>query len=264
MNLTKKNKQTKQTISRTSVMIGSAVGAAAGSLILDPAFIAATAAFGASVANFLEDALTRVLTHTERRRTCDVAQSTMRIIKERVENGDKIRPDFLDEPKKEYDVKIELFEAIIQKAKNSYEERKLPYLAHLYANIVFDSTCSRIEANQIIQLAESLSYSQFCLLEIFSQHGSFNLRNYGYENNALIGITNENNSLLELCMDLYSKRLIGQLQRGTEVDFFESELGGNGFVPSDCKLKPYGFRVHKMLSLSTMQPKEYIPLTKLL
>ena len=256
--------KTRKTISRTSAIIGSAAGAAAGTIIPDSTFIAATAALGSSLANIIEDTLLGVLTRAEKRRTLDVVQLTMSIIKERVEKGEHIRSDFLDESKKENDVKVELFEAIIQKAKNSYEEKKLPYLAHLYANIVFDSTCSYIEANHIIQLAESLSYGQFCLLEIFSQHGSFNLRDYGYENNAVTGISNENYSLLELCMDLYTKRLIGQLQRDTEGDYFESELGGNGFIPSDCKLKPYGFRVHKMLSLSIMQPKEYIPLAKLL
>ena len=57
-------------------------------------------------------------------------------------------------------------EGIFFAAQRENEERKLPYLANLYANICFDDAISRPMANQLIKIAASISFRQLAIAKV--------------------------------------------------------------------------------------------------
>lgn len=61
----------------------------------------------------------------------------------------------------------ELVEATLLAASKSFEERKLPYLAHLLAAVIFEADLDLADAHQLIAVAESLSYRQLVMLAAF-------------------------------------------------------------------------------------------------
>ena len=62
----------------------------------------------------------------------------------------------------------ELLESFFIRAGNAYEERKLPHMAVLFANLCFRGDISPAYAHQLMSLADSLSYRQLGCLAIFS------------------------------------------------------------------------------------------------
>ena len=69
----------------------------------------------------------------------------------------------------------EILEGTLFAAQRENEEKKLPYLANLYANINFDETISRPMANQLIKIASIISYRQIIILSLIGQKHNNNL-----------------------------------------------------------------------------------------
>ena len=66
------------------------------------------------------------------------------------------------------------------KSQRKPEEKKLPYMAYLMANLAFDDTVSPEMAHQIIKTAEELTYRQLCILRLSVVKGRFQMRNGNY------------------------------------------------------------------------------------
>lgn len=62
----------------------------------------------------------------------------------------------------------EILEGVLLSAQREYEERKLPYLANLYANICFDQSVTREIANELLKIANELSYRKLVVLKCVS------------------------------------------------------------------------------------------------
>ncbi len=60
----------------------------------------------------------------------------------------------------------EILEGILISSQREFEELKLKYLGNLYANICFHQDVSKEYASQLIKTANSLSFRQFCLLQL--------------------------------------------------------------------------------------------------
>lgn len=63
----------------------------------------------------------------------------------------------------------ELFEGFLLKAKNMYEEKKIPYLANLFSVAPFTNT-PLVNINQSLIFAEQLSYRQLILLALIYEN----------------------------------------------------------------------------------------------
>jgi hypothetical protein len=72
----------------------------------------------------------------------------------------------------------ELAEAILRAAADTHEERKLRYMAHLFAAFVFDATLSNAHKNHFVIVADQLTYRQLVALAVYQELGS----PYGIEN----------------------------------------------------------------------------------
>jgi len=63
----------------------------------------------------------------------------------------------------------DLLEGILLHAANTYEERKVPFLGHLYDGVAHDPTVDPADAHRLLTLAGRLTYRQLGLLSLFAQ-----------------------------------------------------------------------------------------------
>jgi hypothetical protein len=138
---------------------GAAVGALGG-----PVFAMVGAALGVAGSR-----VAQILAGRFSRREEERIGATLAIIVEDTAGRDngRVRDDGFFEEKG--DVRSdgeEVLEAVLRQAAASYEERKLPYLAHLYANIARSTNISRATAIWLVRKAEPLTYRQMTALAI--------------------------------------------------------------------------------------------------
>ena len=89
-------------------------------------------------------------------------------LKKRISDGDSIRNDgFFDSLGDNRPAAEEIFEGVLLKAQDEYEEKKLIHYAYLLANVCFDKNIDQGAANYLLRMAERLSYRQLCFLELF-------------------------------------------------------------------------------------------------
>ena len=62
----------------------------------------------------------------------------------------------------------ELLEGVLIQAADAYEERKIPFIARLYASILFDEEISAQYAHFLLRVAERLTYRQLALLALLA------------------------------------------------------------------------------------------------
>lgn len=133
----------------------SVVGAGVGLLILGP-----PGAFtGAATAPILADVLKRFLSKKEKTRIQKVAEIANKLIQKKINKGAK-PTDNAKNPKVG-----ELFEGTLLAAKDSYEEKKIPLFANLFATAPFTNT----PINNMVQtliMAEQLSYRELCIVSV--------------------------------------------------------------------------------------------------
>ena len=85
----------------------------------------------------------------------------------------------------------EVMEGLLRKAQTEYEERKLKYLARLWANACLDETLGAAKLNYLVKLAEQLTYRQFTVISIAGAMAKadnaniYHLREQHYENTEL-------------------------------------------------------------------------------
>ena len=80
---------------------------------------------------------------------------------------------------------VEIAEGMLLAARNEYEEKKLPFFGNLLANIAFDPTIDREQANLLIKIGENVTFRQMCILSVFADHdrfdfGRISLRSSGF------------------------------------------------------------------------------------
>ncbi len=79
---------------------------------------------------------------------------------------------FLGEPGRQ-SIAQELLEGVVLAAQDSFEERKLPYLASMFVNFIFRGDVGRVEANYLISVASALTYTQLCILAVAASGEGF-------------------------------------------------------------------------------------------
>ena len=142
---------------------GGAVGGALGFLASGPVGAALLGAGGAAAAAALkhigEEASERLLGPREQVRVGGVLAIAAGQIQQRLEQGEAVRTDgFFDEKASGRSDGEEVAESILLKSQREPEEKKIPYMGHLFAEVAFDPQISAQLAHQIIKTAEQLTY----------------------------------------------------------------------------------------------------------
>ena len=152
---------------------GAAVGGAAGTLI------------GMTLRSVGFELSSRLLAPREEARIGTVFTLAAAEIVARCNNGEKVREDgFFSAADDGRSDAEEVWENALLKSQREPEEKKLPYMAHLMANLAFDETISAEMAHQIIKTAEELTYRQLCILQLSAVKNRFNLRQGDYFDTA--------------------------------------------------------------------------------
>lgn len=111
-----------------------------------------------------DEFISRGLSKKEHKRVSMVLDQAQNLIAQKLEKGQKVREDdFFSQDGANTSSAEELLEATLIAAQREYEERKLPYLAKLYANIGFDASISRPIANYLIKLSSEITYRQIII-----------------------------------------------------------------------------------------------------
>ncbi len=148
----------------------------------------------------------------------------------------------------------EILEAGMLAAQREYEEKKLRYYGNLIANIAFDTTFSKTQANHLIKTAQGLSWRQVCILALAEKKGIFRLRNEPYRTKPTF--TQEQIFLLQEMYDLYNKNII---------TFGEAALlGMTDMQPSSLSIEGVGKYLYNMMVLSEISDDEIRDIAMLL
>jgi hypothetical protein len=163
----------------------------------------------------------------------------------------------------------DLLEAALITAADTYEERKLPYLAHLLAALAFDQSLSAAHANQLLELAHALTYRQFVLLATFRMSPQHPWRP------DLLGETSQHSNEAEALtsirvdlLDLFRRGLVEVRDRTRWATDSERLVHGKSrtplpwpavpseISPRDTYASPGGERLARLMRLDEVDPKE--------
>lgn len=137
----------------------------------------------------------------------------------------------------------ELLEAVLLKARDSFEEKKVRHLGLFYANLVFSDYIAPQTAHLLLKHLERLSYRQLCLIAIVGEKNSLNvegLRRIQHNDPDVEALKREE-------MDLHSNDLgtLGLL---------------NGVLPWDDQLSMLGKAMYDLAGLSDFSEADKLEL----
>ena len=159
---------------------------------------------------------------------------------QRLEQGELVRTDgFFDPNGTLRSDAEEVAESVLLKSQREPEERKIPYMGHLFAAVAFDSQISAQLAHQIIKTAEQLTYRQLCILKLAVVKQSFALKSDNYSNHGYLA--RDLYQVLYECLDLYHRGLINF---GGEVAF-----GPTDVQPGSMTVQGLGVDVFNLMKL---------------
>lgn len=235
---------------------GGAAASALGFLAGGPAGAAVFGAIGAAAAVTLrhigEEVSERLLAPREQVRVGGVLAIAAGEIHQRLERGEALRADGFFEPKgaSRSDAE-EVAESVLLKSQREPEEKKIPYMGHLFAAVSFDPQISAQLAHQIIKTAEQLTYRQLCILKLAVVKQSFFLREGDYRN--LGGdFAKELYQVLYECLDLSHRGLINF---GGEVVF-----GPTDVKPGNMTVQGLGADIFNLMKLALIPELDLAPI----
>ena len=223
---------------------GNAAGAAIGFLVSGPEGAAIGGAAGATVSMALQgigqELTSRLLGPREEARIGYVYTLAAAEIVQRIESGKHIRTDdFFNKGQENRSNAEEVWESVLLKSQREPEEKKLPYMAHLLANLAFESEIGVHMAHQITKACEQLTYRQLCILKLCVTKEQFNLRENDYRGQG--SFSKELYQVLYEYLDLYAK---GYINLGGGVAF-----GPTDVAPQKATVQGIGADMFNLMQL---------------
>jgi hypothetical protein len=262
---------TKNLINAGSEITGSVMGAVIGCLFGGPAGAviggASTPLLNRGLIKIGNDIAERFLSEREKTRIGGAIAYAIIAYEKNLAEGKKIRDDgFFEKPSMghaacaeipfvERPIAEEIIEGVLLASKKEYEERKIPFLGNLLANIAFYSEVNRAQANLLIKLAENLSFRQFCILAVFAQPDKFALIDGSYRDRHMFILGAERLSLLQEIFELGSQ---GMLTCGTIM------LEMADVDPKKMKLQGTAISLYRLMELWKIDSHELDSIVSLL
>jgi hypothetical protein len=237
-------------------IVGATVGGAIG-LIAGPAGAIGGGAAGVIVSKSLIEFTHRFLSKREQARVGAAASLTIVGIEERREKGEELRQDgFFDAKGTDRSKAEELFEGVLLKCRDEYEEKKIMYISKLYENVAFDSSISPDNANQILNTAQQLSYRQLTIINLVGQNTNtlLQLRKEDFRgDNYVEDIHNLLHDQQFLLQDFISLANQGIIQRADN----RAMIHNSDVAPANMKFTFIGKSYYDFMSLHQMCPTEF-------
>ena len=192
----------------------------------------------------------RLLSPREQARVGYVLAQTAKNIHDLLDQGEVLRTDgFFDADNGNRSDAEEIAESLLLKCQREAEEKKLPYMAHLLANLAFTPKISAAVAHQITKIAEQLTYRQLCILKLAATKDEFKLRTTDYSDQQTFSY--ELSQVLFECIDLSNRYWIGFGNSTT--------LAIPMINPSEIVLQGFGGVAYSMMRLEVI-PKQDVKL----
>lgn len=238
---------------------GGAIGGAIGFLAAGPAGAAALGAGGVMTSKMLvyvgNELSDRLLGPREKARIGATLALAIQEINERIKKGETVRSDgFFDEKESSRSNAEELAESILLKSQREPEEKKIPFFAHLLANITFSPEINVALGEQLIKATDLLTYRQLCILRLCAIKQGFSLRKTDYRGEK--SFQRDLYQILHECFDLYSR---GYINNGSSV-----ALGLTDIIPADLSVQGLGSDLHNWMQLWQIPVEDITPIVVVL
>lgn len=232
---------------------GGITGAAAGFLIGGPAGSVVGGALGPVVKRGLQEIVQRVLSHREQVRVSAAAQFAIERYQAVVAAGQRPRADLPPSGDKGVD---ELLEGILQKARNSYQEKKVRLLANIFADFAFTPGVSVEDAHAVLSVVEGMTYRQLVLLEVFRVQNGKGLRTTDYRGQNPGTLSKL--SILEDSYQLFLRGLVVNQAPGAANSEFL--MGWHDVNPAQMKVTPLGTLLCSLAGTDVIPEEDREPL----
>lgn len=141
----------------------------------------------------------------------------------------------------------EVLEGVLLAAQREHEEKKLPFISNLLANILFDPNIDKMQANLMIKISSDITYTQFCILKIFGCTKKFpSLRDENYRGEGQLGF--KLISLLEEISDLWNQGVLNCSGK--------AHLGLTDVNPSKMNIQGIGILLYKLMELEKIDESD--------
>lgn len=200
----------------------------------------------------IEDFFGKFLTPKEVKRVGTSAEYIISNINEKLDEGREINDIIFQKRDGLHSDAEELFEGILLKSKNEYQEKKLKYISNIFVNAVFDKTLSIDNINQILNITNQLTYRQICIISLIGKNftNEFELRTEENRGNFNEIATEELVFLLDEARNLHKIGIMRSKDR----------MGINNYTdpaPAGFCLTRLGFRIFQFMGLAEMPNEEY-------
>lgn len=194
----------------------------------------------------------RLLSPREEQRLGYVYTLAAAEIAERARNGERIREDgFFGESHQGRSDAEEVWENALMKSQREPEEKKLPYMAHLLANLAFTGEVGAHMAHQLTKTAEQLTYRQFCILKLAEEKDRYDLRQDHYRNAG----STFRRALYQLFYEYYDLHNRGYINSGTGT-----MLGLTDLNPGAVSLQGMGVVTFQLMRLEEIPDEDIVPI----
>ena len=157
----------------------------------------------------------------------------------------------------------DLLESILLSAANSFEERKLPYLAHVYDSTAFDSSIRTSDALFLSRLADDLTFHQLQALAVFGRHATgdteleLELAQIEADHRTFDRIADP--AVITEVIDLGNRRLVGAWLGDGHVRNPSESWGGDweGLAIGQVALTDTGELLHRLMRLQEMPEQDW-------
>lgn len=188
----------------------------------------------------------RVLSKRESNKIGATATYALEKIEENIKSGKNLRDDgFFENDDTNRSTADEVVEGIMFSAQREHEEKKLKYYGNLVANIAFDKTISKEQANQLINISKRLTYRQIKLINLFVINQHLPIKILKKEDYTKVGVSGYTLiSVLQDILELYNIGLVG----GNGSVILEMPY----IVPANIKVHGMGAILYNLMELSKM------------
>ncbi|EHN68015.1 hypothetical protein [Aliivibrio fischeri] len=197
-------------IEKGSELAGAATGGALGFLSCGPVGAAIGSGTGVIISmagEVVADYIQRTLSNREIIRSAGAAALSINQIKMKLDNGQELRDDDFFRIRIAYRPKAEeLFEAMLLKSKNQYEEHKVNFYANLFSNACFDDSLEPDMISWFMLVLERLTFGHLNTLNELVLLGS----NSKWEWGDMSAIEKMNPIIASHLEELKSMRLLTQ------------------------------------------------------
>ena len=165
----------------------------------------------------------------------------------------------------------EVFEAVLLKAQDEPQEKKIPYIGKLFENGCFDTSIDSGALHFLCKESEGLTYRQLCIIKIANEMNKkkYRLRNISVEGynrhkkpgDTLYTLPAEKLRILTECVALcnkeYIKSRISHLHNVTAETWYVIQ-------PGTIQPLPAGEMMYEYMKLESIPEKDVLPIVKLL